>query len=68
MYIRYRIIKTIPLYSIKNNFLYIMYMDEINKENDNLTAKQRACKKYYLKMKNDPEFIKNAMTELKINV
>ena len=45
-----------------------MYMDKINKENDNLTAKQRACNKYYLKMTIDPEFIKNAMTELKINV
>ena len=40
-------------------------MDEINKENDNLTAKQRACKKYYLKMKNDPEFIKKRNDRIK---
>ena len=26
-----------------------MYMDEINKENDNLTAKQRACKNLLFK-------------------
>ena len=40
-------------------------MDKINKENDNLTAKQRACRKYYLKMKNDPEFIKKRNDRIK---
>ena len=40
-------------------------MDEINKENDNLTAKQRACKKYYLKKKNDPEFIRKRNDRIK---
>ena len=40
-------------------------MDKINKENDNLTAKQRACRKYYLKMKNDPDFIKKRNDRIK---
>ena len=42
-----------------------MYMDEIDKENDNLTPQQRACRKYSLKMKNDPEFIKKRNDRIK---
>ena len=41
-------------------------MDKINKENDNLTAKQRACRKYYLKMKNDPEFVKDVLIQIQL--
>ena len=35
-----------------------MYMEEINDKDNNLTPQQRAYRKYYLKIKNDPEFIK----------
>ena len=42
-----------------------MYMEEINDKDNNLTPQQRACRKYYLKMKNDPEFIKKRNDRIK---
>jgi hypothetical protein len=42
-----------------------MYMEEINNTNDKLTPQQKACRKYYFKMKNDPDFIKKRNDRIK---